>query len=195
MFELMAAFSLCEHLGAATFEENGKIGYVRVISPSRRPYKTRDGWVGVLPYSEVNWRKILAEIGRMDVAETAWFRDATERSRRVDELYDILAVAMPARSTADWLATFERLDIPAQPVRLPADLLKDPHLTDVGFFEPHFDSETPVIRSLRQAVNVEDVPSKSDLAPPLLGADTAAILREAGLSEAEIAAVVPGRRR
>jgi crotonobetainyl-CoA:carnitine CoA-transferase CaiB-like acyl-CoA transferase len=189
MYELMAAFSLCEHLGAATFEENGKIGYVRVISPSRRPYKTSDGWVGVLPYSEVNWRKILAEIGRMDVAETEWFRNATERSRRVDELYDILAVAMPARSTADWLATFERLDIPAQPVRLPADLLKDPHLTDVGFFEPHFASETPVIRALRQAVNVEDVPSEADLAPPLLGADTAAILREAGLSEEEIAAV------
>jgi crotonobetainyl-CoA:carnitine CoA-transferase CaiB-like acyl-CoA transferase len=193
MYELMAAFSLCEHLGAATFEENGKIGYVRVLSPSRRPYKTSDGWVGVLPYSEANWRKILAEIDRMDVAETEWFRNATERSRRVDELYDILAVAMPARSTADWLATFERLDIPAQPVRLPADLLKDPHLTDVGFFEPHFASETPVIRALRQAVNVEDVPSESDLAPPMLGADTAAILREAGLSEDEIAAVVRGR--
>ena len=70
MYELMAAFSLCEHMGAATFEENGKIGYVRVISPSRKPYKTSDGWVGVLPYSEANWRKILAEIDRLDVAET-----------------------------------------------------------------------------------------------------------------------------
>ena len=30
MFELMAAFSLCEHLGAATFEEDGKVGYIRV---------------------------------------------------------------------------------------------------------------------------------------------------------------------
>ena len=191
MYELMAAFSLCEHLGAATFEENGKVGYVRVISPSRKPYKTSDGWVGVLPYSEANWRKILTEIDRLDVAETAWFRNATERSRRVDELYDILALAMPARSTADWLATFERLDIPAQPVRLPADLPKDPHLTDVGFFEPHFAGETPVIRALRQAVNVEGVPSESDLAPPMLGADTTAILREAGLSEDEIAAAMP----
>ncbi len=64
MFELMAAFSLSEHMSAATFEENGKVGYVRVISPSRRPYRTKDGWVGVLPYTQRNWTKILAEIGR-----------------------------------------------------------------------------------------------------------------------------------
>ena len=69
MYELMAAFSLCEHLSHATFEEDGKVGYVRVISPSRRPYKTKDGWVAVLPYTERNWVKVLTEIGRADVCD------------------------------------------------------------------------------------------------------------------------------
>ena len=193
MYELMAAFSLCEHLGAATFEEDGKVGYVRVLSPGRRPYKTKDGWVGVLPYSAPNWRKVLAEIGRPEVAEEAWFNNATERSRRVDELYDMLAAAMTSRTTADWLATFERLDIPSQPVRLPNDLIADPHLDDVGFFETHFASATPVRRTLRQAVNVEGVDGAADRPPPLLGADTEAVLREAGCSEAEIAKVLPRR--
>src|SRR5262249_14699504 len=40
MFELMAAFSLCEHMAGATFKEDGKLGYIRVISPSRKPYRT-----------------------------------------------------------------------------------------------------------------------------------------------------------
>ena len=194
MFELMAAFSLCEHMSAATFDEDGRIGYVRVISPSRRPYRTKDGWVGVLPYSERNWTRVLTEIGRADVAELAWFRDATERSRRVDELYDILAEAMPARTTAEWLAIFQRLDIPHAPVRAPQDLLADPHLHDVGFFACNFSDETPVKRTLRQAVNVEDVAVSPDLPPAPLGADTEAVLREAGCSAAEIAAVLPNRR-
>jgi len=190
MFELMAAFSLSEHLSAATFDENGKVGYVRVISPSRRPYRTKDGWVGVLPYTQRNWTKILTEIGRPEVAEYDWFKNATERSRRVDELYDMLAVAMVDRTTAEWLAIFERIDIPSQPVRLPNDLLHDPHLHDVGFFATNFAGATPVTRTLRQAVNVENVEAAPDMAPPMLGADTAAILREAGCSDAEIAAAI-----
>jgi crotonobetainyl-CoA:carnitine CoA-transferase CaiB-like acyl-CoA transferase len=192
MFELMAAFSLSEHLSSATFEENGKVGYVRVISPSRRPYKTKDGWVGVLPYSHRNWTKVLAEIGRSDVCEVDWFKDSTQRSARVDELYEILAAAMPARTTADWLATFERLDIPSQPVRLPEDLMRDPHLNDVDFFAPNFSQPTPIRRTLRQAVTVDGVGVVPDLPPPLLGADSSAVLREAGCSEAEVQATVNG---
>jgi len=191
MSELMAAFSLSEHLSHATFDESGKVGYVRVLSPGRKPYQTKDGWVGVLPYTERNWTKILREIGRPEVSELAWFKNATERGKRVDELYAILAEALLLRSTSEWLALFERLDIPHAPVRLPEDLLADPHLADVGFFATNFTSHTPVKRGLRQAVNVEKIASAPDLPPPALGADTAAVLREAGCSEAEIAAALP----
>ena len=193
MFELMAAFSLSEHMSSATFEENGKVGYVRVLSPSRRPYRTKDGWVGVLPYSQRNWTKILVEIGRADVCELEWFKDPTQRSARVDELYEMLAAAMPARTTADWLAIFERLDIPSQPVRLPDDLMRDPHLNDVDFFAPNFSRPSPIRRTLRQAVNVEGIGVVPDLPPPLLGADTRDVLRDAGCSDGEIQAIQPAK--
>jgi crotonobetainyl-CoA:carnitine CoA-transferase CaiB-like acyl-CoA transferase len=99
---------------------------------------------------------------------------------------------MQARTSAEWLATFERLDIPHSPLRTPQDLLADEHLNDVGFFTCSFAGDTPVKRSLRQAVTVEDVAAAPDLPPPGLGADTEAVLREAGCSEAEIAAVLGG---
>jgi crotonobetainyl-CoA:carnitine CoA-transferase CaiB-like acyl-CoA transferase len=195
MFELMAAFSLCEHLGAATFEEEGEVGYARVLSTGRRPYKTKDGWVAVLPYTQRNWTKVLVEIGRGEIAEAEWFKNDTERSKRIDELYEMLGAALPSRSTAEWLGVFERLDIPSQPVRLPRDLLSDPHLADVGFFTPQFATPTPVMRTLRQAMNVEEVATAPDLPPPLLGADTADLLRDAGCSEAEIKAARAGSRQ
>ena len=86
---------------------------------------------------------------------------------------------------------FERLDVPHSPVRTPQDLLTDPHLTDVGFFETRFAWDTPVRRTLRQAINVEEIGSGLDLPPPTLGADTASVLREAGCTEAEITAALP----
>jgi crotonobetainyl-CoA:carnitine CoA-transferase CaiB-like acyl-CoA transferase len=106
----------------------------------------------------------------------------------------MLAEVLPSRTTADWLATFERLDVPHAPVRTPQDLMTDPHLADVGFFETRFASETPVKRTLRQAVNVEEVGGAPDLPPPQLGADTADVLRAAGCSEAEIAAAMPAAK-
>src|SRR5262249_54067756 len=115
--------------------------------------------------------------------------------RRVDELYDILAEAMLGRTSAEWIATFERLDIPHALMRMPQDLLADAHLNDVGFFACNFAGETPVLRTLRQAVNVEDVATAPDLPPPSLGADTEAVLREAGCSELEVAAVLPRSSR
>jgi crotonobetainyl-CoA:carnitine CoA-transferase CaiB-like acyl-CoA transferase len=190
MFELMAAFNLSEHLGAATFAKDAGVGYARVLSPERRPYRTKDGWVGVLPYSKRNWTKVLIEIGRRDVTQEPWFGSATERSRRVGELYALLAEAMPSRTTAEWLAIFERLDLPHAAVRAPQDLLSDPHLDDVGFFACDFAAATPVQRTLRQAVTMDDVPAAADRPPPPLGADTEAVLREAGCTEAEIAAVL-----
>ena len=58
----------------------------------------------------------------------------------------------------------------------------------MGFFDCNFAADTPVRRTLRQAVTVDDVATAPDLPPPGLGADTEAVLREAGCTEAEIAA-------
>jgi crotonobetainyl-CoA:carnitine CoA-transferase CaiB-like acyl-CoA transferase len=191
MFETMTAFSLNEHLAGATFGDASTEGYVRVVSPDRKPYRTMDGFVGVLPYTQDKWTKVLGEIGLPHVAKEAWFLDPTERSKRVGELYAMLAEKMSARTTDEWCATFMRLDVPHARVNSPTDLLSDEHLAAIGFFKTNFAGETPVKRNLRAPITFSDVPREKDLPPPMLGADTRAVLAAAGLSEAEIAAALP----
>jgi len=188
MFEAMTAFNLNEHLSGATWGDAETSGYQRATASDRRPYQTKDGWLGVLPYTAAHWAKVLAEIGKPDVVETSWFRDPTERSRNFDKLYGYLAEALPSRTTAEWLETFSRLDVPHAPVRSATDLLNDPHLAAVNFFTPNFASETPIVRTLRQPVDFDGLKQSPDLPPPLLGADTECILRDAGCTESEIAA-------
>jgi crotonobetainyl-CoA:carnitine CoA-transferase CaiB-like acyl-CoA transferase len=188
MFEAMTAFNLNEHLSGATFGDDTSLGYQRALATDRRPYQTKDGWVGVLPYTPAHWERVLREIGKGDVVEMGWFRDPTERSRNFDRLYGMLAQALPQRTTKEWLATFSRLDVPHSEVRLPRDLLADPHLAAVGFFTPNFSTPSPMRRSLRQAVTFDGVPVEPDRPPPRLGAHTSVVLREAGLSEEAISA-------
>lgn len=188
MFEAMAAFNLNEHLSGATWGDPVSLGYQRAVAADRRPYRTKDGWLGVLPYTPTHWTKVLQEIGHPEIAESAWFRDPTERSKNFDKLYSVLAAALELRTTAEWLGVFARLDVPHAPVRSPTDLLSDPHLAAVDFFKPSFAGETPVVRTLRQPVVFGDLDRTQDVPPPLLGADTDAVLREAGCTEQEIAA-------
>ena len=191
MFEAMVAFNLSEHLSGATWGGPDGAGYQRSVSPDRKPFRTKDGWLGVLPYTPLHWAKVLPELGRPDVIEQAWFKNPIERSRNFSKLYALLVEALPQRTTAEWVAMLTRLDIPHAVVASPNDLLSDPHLLAVDFFTPNFASETPVVRTLRQAVGFSALEHISDLPPPRLGADTDAVLRAAGCTEAEIRAARP----
>jgi crotonobetainyl-CoA:carnitine CoA-transferase CaiB-like acyl-CoA transferase len=190
MFESLVGFLLNEHLAAATFSAEPKgAGYHRLFSPDRKPYRTSDGWVAALPYTGDQWRRLLAEIGRADIAAEPWFQDAGERSRRVAELYRVLGAAVLERSTADWLETFARLDIPYSKVNDLDDLLADPHLNAVGFFEPGALAEAGIARTLRQPVVFRGAPRAPDRPAVAVGADTDGVLAGLGYSGDEIAAL------
>ncbi len=179
MFETMVAFLMNEHLAAATYETDGAMGYHRVIARDRRPYQTKDGWLGVLPYSKENWSRALDIIGRSEV-KGPWFDDATERSRRMPELYGIIASELPRKTSAEWIAAFEAADIPCSKVNMPVDLLSDPHLSAVGMFAPRFGEPTAAMRTLRFPVVYHGAKTAPDRPAPRLGQHNAEILAALG---------------
>ena len=64
MFETMAAFNMMEHQWGHVFEPpQGSMGYPPVSTASRRPYKTRDGFLALLPYSDSNWHRFFELAG------------------------------------------------------------------------------------------------------------------------------------
>ena len=186
MFETFASFLLNEHLAGATFEQDGRTGYGRLLSPNRRPFRTSDGWVAVLPYTEVQWRRFLTEVRRQDILDAPWFANAAERQGQLDLLYGVIASALSSRTTDAWIETFRRLDIPSSRVNRMQDLLDDPHLGDVGFFDVSENYRREFIRMVPQPVRFHGVERRDDTPPPTLGADTRAVLIECGYTDAEI---------
>jgi len=186
MFEALAAFLLNEHLAGATFADDGSLGYPRILSPNRRPFRTADGWIAVLPYTDRQWQSFLAEVGRNDILEMSWFADPRQRPAHIDRLYSIVAECLPKRTTIAWLETLSARDIPCSRVAGLRDLLDDPHLTEIGFFDVPEGFPDGIKRALPQSVIFENVASLPDVPARDLGADSRALLGEAGLDEAEI---------
>lgn len=187
MFEAMTAFVLNEHLMGATFAADGRTGYHRALARTRKPFRTADGWIAVLPYTAIQWTRALKAVGREDVCAAPWFSDNAQRSTHSEELYDILDRSLGSRTSREWLEIFEREDIPCGPINTPETLLKDAHLEAVGFFTPNFAAATPVRRSLRQPVLYRGMLPHADCMAPRLGADTASLLEEFGYTSEEIA--------
>jgi crotonobetainyl-CoA:carnitine CoA-transferase CaiB-like acyl-CoA transferase len=190
MFEALVSFVLNEHLAGATFADDGALGYPRIMSPDRRPYRTADGWIAVLPYTGEQWRRFLDEAGRADLCAEPWFIDPRARQSRIDDLYAVVAQVLPSRTTADWIAALSARDIPCSQVSLLEDLLVDPHLNDIGFFDVDPGYPADIRRTLPQPVHFGGVDPANDTPPGLLGQDSRTILAECGFDDSEVDALI-----
>lgn len=179
MFETMASFMLVEHANGAMFEPAlGPAIYHRAVAPNRRPYRTRDGHISALIYNDKQWSAFVAAV------RPAWANDdfATleQRARQINTVYALLADTIKERTTDEWLKLFRELDIPAAPLRTPAELFDNPHLSSVGFFQ--------TVNTRHGPMRFPGVPTWFSRTPgrvaggaPELGADTAEVLQELGL--------------
>jgi crotonobetainyl-CoA:carnitine CoA-transferase CaiB-like acyl-CoA transferase len=190
MFETMAGFVLAEHLFGATFDPPlSEPVYGRVVSGNRRPYRTLDGHLAVVPYNDKQWKRFFALIGRNELAHDSRFADMAARTRHIDSLYAIVASEIATRTSAQWLSLLEENDIPAVPVTQPSGLLTDPHLEKVGHYRMDEHPSEGRIRTVMPSVAFSRTPSTVRQLAPRLGEHTIEILTEIGYSNEEIEAL------
>lgn len=190
MFESMVSFLLNEHLGSATFEIDGVPGYGRLLAEHRRPYRTKDGWLAVLPYTTDQWVRFLSRVERGDILEAPWFVDPAERNKVLGKLYEVVAEVLELRTNDEWLSILGEIDVPHARINDLSDLLADPHLQDVGFFSDQSLDQSGHARGLRQPVVIHNVPESVDRSAPGTGEHSSDVLLEAGLTGNEIARLI-----
>ncbi|HYT47478.1 MAG TPA: CoA transferase, partial [Burkholderiales bacterium] len=134
MFEHLLQMILGDHLGGYTFEPpHGEPGYIRILSPDRRPYQTKDGYVCALIYNDKQWKGFFEVIGKPQVLSQPEFSSHEARSRNYDRAYAMVAEELKKRTTAQWVEAFERADIPVQRMNSLDDIVADPHLAAIGY--------------------------------------------------------------
>lgn len=191
MMETILSFALIEHLWHGTLGEPEKgLGYPRMLTPHRRPYQTKDGFISVIAHSDAQWSKLFEAMGVPELINDTRFNSVPARSRNIDAVYATLTEGMKQRTTAEWLAELRPADIPCGKANSLEDLFTDPYLTETRYFEPY---QHPV----EGDVVVPAIPAWFSRSPPnvhrpwpRLGEHTKEILAEAGYSAAEIEAII-----
>jgi crotonobetainyl-CoA:carnitine CoA-transferase CaiB-like acyl-CoA transferase len=192
MLETIAAFNSIEMLGGYAFDPPiGPIGYKRM--KERRPVRTKDGWLTMLPYSGDNWCAFFQAVGRPELIEELAVRDPVQRAQNIDRIYDRMSEIGPTRTTAEWEELLLRLDVPHTAFAKLTEIGEQPHLKAVGLFVDLDHPSEGRIKQARPPTKFSDSPAGLHRMAPRLGEHSREVLREAGLSEAEIEALVESK--
>jgi crotonobetainyl-CoA:carnitine CoA-transferase CaiB-like acyl-CoA transferase len=191
MFETMASFVMGDHMGGLTYDPPlDKGGYARHLSRDRRPYRTSDGYICVIVYNDKQWENFLAATGRDDLRSNPKFATFAGRAGNIDVVYAELARILETKSTTEWMDILTHADVPVMPMHDLESLLTDEHMVATDRF-PVVDHPTEgKIRSMKVSANWSATPVETPQLAPRLGEHSALVLREAGYSDDEIAAMV-----
>jgi len=187
MFETMVSFVMAEHIWGEVFEPKlGEAGYTRLMSHHRKPYKTKDGYIAVLPYMNNHWQTFCEKAEREDLIEDERFKDLSSRVKNIDDTYSETGKILATKTTQEWLDIFAETKVPVNVVNSLEDLFHDPHLEAVDFWQSF---EHPTEGQLK----MPGFPSKFSKTPasirkhaPKLGEHSKEILAEAGIDEETI---------
>ena len=191
MFEQMVSFVLGEHLFGHNFAPPmGELGYTRVLASWRRPYRTKDGYLCMMAYTQAHWRKFWTLVGKPDLHGDPRFDSIASRAKNIVALYEMAGGCIAGKTTDEWLALLRALEIPAARMASLDDVLSDPQLAASGFFKRATHPTEGGILYTDLPVRFGGTAAAPERLQPRLGEHSVEILREAGLSEEAIEAML-----
>ena len=125
MLECVTSFNLVENMFGHVFDPpTGQWSYTRSANPNRKPFPTKDGYIGLLPYTDQQWDQFFEIAGWGDtLSKDPRFADFRTRAAHIGELYEMVDEVTRTRTTDEWLALLEAAADPGgadEPLRRPA---------------------------------------------------------------------------
>lgn len=187
MFENMAKFVLEEHMYLKTFDPPlGGTGDPRLFDPEACPKQTADGWISISANTNEQAFAFFDAIGRPELKTDPRFSTVAARFANVTEYFSIRNVELKKKTTAEWIAIFDRVGVPAMPMHSLESLMDDPHLKEVGFFEKITHPTEGTIINMKLPNKTSFGKREDFRAAPKIGQHSVEILEQAGYTKDEI---------
>ncbi len=179
MIDVMRSFLLVEHgAGAIPEPPQTEPGYQRILTPERRPQRTADGFINVLPYTDDHYHHLFRAGGREDLLDDPRIATRASRIANSDTLYREVATILADRTTEAWLAFCQEHAIPCTRAASLQDLIDDLPLDE------HPTGGT--YRRIPPPVRYSATPTSVRRPAPLMGRDGREVLAEVGYGDDEL---------
>ena len=162
----------------------------RVASSHSFAFRCADGKLLAIHLSSQTkfWDGLLAVTERMDLGEDARFATREARIAHFTALTEVLAGVFVTRDRGAWMALLEAQDVPFAPIHSIPEVIEDPQVQHLECFRTLHHPIMGDLLTVRRPVRIDGGRDGSDLAAPVLGEHTDAVLAELGYSASDIAA-------
>jgi crotonobetainyl-CoA:carnitine CoA-transferase CaiB-like acyl-CoA transferase len=183
------AFMVAQHMGqqALTGKEPPPMPEKASSWAVYDPFETSDGktvFVGIT--SDNHWRAFCTGFGVEGMIDDPLMKTNPLRTRQRDKIMPVVTAKFSAETLESLCAKLEKLKIPFGPLAKPGDLFEDRHLNEGGRM-------LDVVLPNGKRAKIPGIPLDMGgrkpairRQPPPMGADTRAVLAEAGYTKAEI---------
>lgn len=165
-------------------EEGEAQSYIELI------YETADGWMAVSAHTDSTWAGLTRAVGRPDWRDDPRFASVAAREVHKAERLELTQSALIEETTGNWMRRLGEEDVPCAPVMSRSEMIAHPQVEANGIV---FEADHPQAGRIRQARTPARFAGTPVAAPGparRLGADTEAVLAEAGYAPEEIAALI-----
>lgn len=174
----------------ATGVSAGPGGSAHPLTAPYQAFKTANGYLNIGGANQANWERVAETLGHPEWKTDPRFENNTIRLTNREVLERLIEAELIHKTTAEWIAVFDKTGVPAGPVHTIEEALTHPQALAREMVVESVHPQAGLVKGVGFPVKFSEQPRTAATPAPGLGQHTVQVLREFGFRDDEITDLV-----
>jgi crotonobetainyl-CoA:carnitine CoA-transferase CaiB-like acyl-CoA transferase len=174
----------------ATGVSAGPGGSAHPLTAPYQAFKTANGYLNIGGANQANWERVAETLGHPEWKTDPRFENNTIRLANREVLERLIEAELIHKTTAEWIAVFDKTGVPAGPVHTIEEALTHPQALAREMVVESVHPQAGLVKGVGFPVKFSEQPRTPAMPAPGLGQHTVQVLREFGFRDDEITDLV-----